>query len=77
MGERFEAGRMGTYTIEKDPTRDAGLRVLMGPFKVYDASNVEAEAGPQADSRRCAGGGRAGAGTEHGAAAQVPGHPGL
>ncbi len=47
VGERFDAGRMGTYTIEKDPTRDAGLRVLMGPFKVYDASNVEVEAGPQ------------------------------
>lgn len=43
-GETFEAGRMGTYTIEKDPTRDVGLRVLMGPFKVYDAANVEAEA---------------------------------
>ena len=41
-GETFEAGRMGAYTIEKDPTRDAGLRVLMGPFTVYDASNVEA-----------------------------------
>jgi rhamnose transport system substrate-binding protein len=41
VGERFEAGRMGTYTIEKDPTRDVGLRVLMGPFTVYDASNVE------------------------------------
>ncbi|MCB8977021.1 MAG: substrate-binding domain-containing protein [Ardenticatenaceae bacterium] len=44
-GQTFEAGRMGTYTIEKDPTRDAGLRVLMGPFTVYDASNVEAAAG--------------------------------
>ena len=43
-GETFDAGRMGTYTIEKDPTRDEGLRVLMGPFKVYDAANVEAEA---------------------------------
>jgi rhamnose transport system substrate-binding protein len=41
-GVTFEAGRMGTYTIEADPTRDAGLRVLMGPFTVYDASNVEA-----------------------------------
>ncbi|MFC2031386.1 substrate-binding domain-containing protein, partial [Chloroflexota bacterium] len=49
-GESFNAGRMGTYPIEKDPTRDAGLRVLMGPFKVYDASNVEAEAGPQAEA---------------------------
>jgi rhamnose transport system substrate-binding protein len=44
IGERFEAGRMGTYAIEKDPTRDAGLRVLMGPFTVYDKTNVEAAA---------------------------------
>ena len=43
-GEQFEAGRMGQYTIEKDPTRDAGLRVLMGPFTVYDKTNVEAAA---------------------------------
>ncbi len=43
-GQTFEAGRMGTYTIEKDPTRDAGLRVLMGPFTVYTAENVEAAA---------------------------------
>ncbi|MCJ7519181.1 MAG: substrate-binding domain-containing protein, partial [Anaerolineaceae bacterium] len=40
-GETFEAGRMGSYTIEKDPTRDVGLRILMGPFSVYDATNVE------------------------------------
>lgn len=40
----FEAGRMGTFTIEKDPTRDVGLRVLMGPFKIYDETNVEEEA---------------------------------
>ena len=44
VGERFEAGRMGTYAIEKDPTRDEGLRVLMGPFTVYTKDNVEAEA---------------------------------
>ena len=43
-GTVFEAGRMGTYTIEEDPTRDAGLRVLMGPFTVYDETNVEAAA---------------------------------
>jgi rhamnose transport system substrate-binding protein len=43
-GQQFEAGRMGEYTIEKDPTRDAGLRVLMGPFTVYNADNVEAAA---------------------------------
>lgn len=39
-GERFTAGRMGTYTIEKDPTRSEGLRVLMGPFTVYTAENI-------------------------------------
>jgi rhamnose transport system substrate-binding protein len=43
-GEQFNAGRMGDYTIEKDPTRDAGLRVLMGPFTVYNKDNVEAAA---------------------------------
>jgi rhamnose transport system substrate-binding protein len=41
---------MGTYTIEEDPTRDAGLRVLMGPFTVYNADNVEAAAGPQEET---------------------------
>jgi rhamnose transport system substrate-binding protein len=40
-GAQFEAGRLGEYTIEKDPTRDNGLRVIMGPFTVYDESNVE------------------------------------
>jgi len=44
VGETFEAGRMGTYTIEKDPTRDVGNRVLMGPFTVYNKDNVEAAA---------------------------------
>ena len=43
-GETFQAGRMGTYTIHKDPTREKGLRVLMGPFSVYDKDNVEAAA---------------------------------
>jgi rhamnose transport system substrate-binding protein len=43
-GASFEAGRMGTYTIEKDPTRDNGLRVLMGPFTIYNKDNVEAAA---------------------------------
>ena len=42
VGERFEAGRMGEYSIEKDPTRDNGLRVLMGPFTIYDKDNVDA-----------------------------------
>jgi rhamnose transport system substrate-binding protein len=40
-GAQFEAGRMGEYTIEKDPTRDNALRIVMGPFTVYDESNVE------------------------------------
>jgi rhamnose transport system substrate-binding protein len=44
IGDTFEAGRMGAYTIEKDPTRDAGNRVLMGPFTVYNKDNVEAAA---------------------------------
>ncbi len=43
-GVQFTAGRMGDYTITKDPTRDAGLRVLMGPFSVYNKDNVEAAA---------------------------------
>jgi rhamnose transport system substrate-binding protein len=32
---------MGEYTIEKDPTRDNGLRIVMGPFTIYDETNVE------------------------------------
>jgi rhamnose transport system substrate-binding protein len=39
-GATFEAGRMGEYTIEADPTRDAGLRIVMGPFTVYNADNM-------------------------------------
>lgn len=41
-GATFTAGRMGEYTIEKDPTRpdvDA-LRIVMGPFTVYNKDNV-------------------------------------
>jgi rhamnose transport system substrate-binding protein len=44
-GVMFEAGRMGTYEITEDPTRDAGLRVLMGPFTVYNIDNVYPAAG--------------------------------
>jgi rhamnose transport system substrate-binding protein len=47
VGETFMAGRMGEYTIEADPTRpdvDA-KRIVMGPFSVYDAENVEEAAG--------------------------------
>jgi rhamnose transport system substrate-binding protein len=39
-GATFTAGRMGEYTIEADPTREGGLRIVMGPFSVYDESNV-------------------------------------
>jgi len=39
-GAKFTAGRMGDYTIEKDPTRDNGLRIVMGPFTKYDKTNV-------------------------------------
>ncbi|MCX6083219.1 MAG: rhamnose ABC transporter substrate-binding protein [Chloroflexi bacterium] len=44
-GEKFEAGRMGTYTIEKDPTRANGLRIVMGPFTIYDKANIDKEVG--------------------------------
>jgi rhamnose transport system substrate-binding protein len=43
-GAKFTAGRMGEYTIEADANRGKGLRILMGPFSIYDASNVEAAA---------------------------------
>jgi rhamnose transport system substrate-binding protein len=39
-GATFTAGRMGEYTIEADPTRDSGLRIVMGPFSVYDETNI-------------------------------------
>ena len=45
-GETFDAGKMGTLTIEKDPTRDAGLRILMGPFSQYNADNIDAALNP-------------------------------
>lgn len=45
-GEKFVAGRMGEYEITQDPTRPdvEALRVLMGPFTVYNKDNVEAAA---------------------------------
>jgi rhamnose transport system substrate-binding protein len=39
-GATFTAGRMGEFTVEADPTRDSGLRIIMGPFTVYNADNV-------------------------------------
>ncbi len=41
-GETFHAGRMGDYTIEADASREGALRILMGPFTVYNKDNVEA-----------------------------------
>lgn len=43
-GTKFTAGRMGEYEITKDPTRQAGLRILMGPFSIYNKDNIEAAA---------------------------------
>ena len=48
-GVTFEAGRMGEYTIEKDPTRDVGLRIVMGPFSVYNAENIEEAVNPSGE----------------------------
>jgi len=39
-GQQFEAGRLGEFTIEEDPDRDGALRVIQGPFTVYDESNI-------------------------------------
>ncbi len=44
IGTTFTAGRMGDFTIEEDPGRPGTKRVLMGPFTVYNAENVEAAA---------------------------------
>ena len=44
VGEEIAAGRMGNFKIEKDTTRAAGNRILMGPFTVYNKDNVEAAA---------------------------------
>lgn len=44
IGETFMAGRMGEFAIEEDPGRPGSRRILMGPFTVYNADNVEAAA---------------------------------
>lgn len=40
-GVSFEAGRMGEFTIEEDEGREGGLRVLMGPFSLYNEGNFD------------------------------------
>ncbi|MEP7286876.1 MAG: rhamnose ABC transporter substrate-binding protein [Chloroflexota bacterium] len=47
-GESFVAGRMGTYTIEEDPSRKGGLRIIMGPFTIYNKDNIDAAVGSPA-----------------------------
>jgi uncharacterized protein len=39
-GTHFEAGRLGSYVITRDPNRDQGLRVLLGPFTIYTKDNL-------------------------------------
>jgi rhamnose transport system substrate-binding protein len=43
-GASFTAGRLGKYTLAKDPTRPKGLRIVMGPFSVYNSKNIDAAA---------------------------------
>ncbi len=46
-GVTFEAGRMGKYTIEQDPNpgHSKGLRIIMGPFSVYNKDNIDKATG--------------------------------
>jgi rhamnose transport system substrate-binding protein len=43
-GQSFAAGRLGRHTIIQDPVRAHGLRVVLGPWSVYDKTNIEAAA---------------------------------
>jgi len=43
-GQTFEAGRLKTFTVNRDPTREDAYRVIMGEFTVYDKGNVEGAA---------------------------------
>ena len=75
----FKAGRMGNYTITKDPTREKGLRVLMGPFTKYTKDNIEAAVGGGATAPAATATVKAkpGRGHQHGSAAEVHGQRGL
>ena len=43
-GQQFTAGRLGQYTITKDPMRPRGLRVLLGPWTVFDRTTIDVAA---------------------------------
>lgn len=43
-GQQFSAGRLGQHTITKDPTRANALRVLLGPWTVFDKTTIVAAA---------------------------------
>jgi rhamnose transport system substrate-binding protein len=38
-GETYDAGKLGSYTIEDDP--DLGLNVLLGPPTIFDKNNID------------------------------------
>jgi rhamnose transport system substrate-binding protein len=43
-GVSFTAGHLGKETIEKDPKRPNGLRIIMGDFSIYDKDNIDVAA---------------------------------
>jgi len=43
-GQQFTAGRLGSRTITKNPIGGHGLRVLLGPWTVFDKTTIEAAA---------------------------------
>ncbi len=44
VGESSTAGRMGKHTIEKDPTRTKGLRIVVRPFPLSPPAHGAAAA---------------------------------
>lgn len=40
-GATFQAGRLGKFKVEKDPTRDDAYRVILGGFTLFDESNIK------------------------------------
>jgi rhamnose transport system substrate-binding protein len=43
-GQQFTAGRLGSRTITKNPIGGHSLRVLLGPWTVFDKTTIEAAA---------------------------------